>query len=238
MARAETKATVFVVDDDPSVRKSLARLMKSAGYAVETFTSAREFLDHAHYQDAAGCLLLDVQLPGLNGLDLQQELKQFAFAPSVIFITGHGDVPTSVRAMKDGAVDFLTKPVNDDDLLWAVRQAIARNTESRQREAELIELRRRVDTLTSREREVMALIVRGFMNKQVAAMLGTVEKTIKVHRGRVIEKMEVQSLAELVRAAEKLGLFSDANESGSARPTATARLSSLSSPDPRLAGHP
>jgi FixJ family two-component response regulator len=214
MAKAETNATVFVVDDDPSVRKALARLMKSAGYTVETFATARAFLDSGRYQNAPGCVVLDVRLPGLSGLDLQQELKQFAFAPSIIFISGHGDVPTSVRAMKNGAVDFLTKPVNDRDLIWAVEQAIARNTEARVRQAELQELQSRADTLTPRERDVMALVVRGFLNKQVAAVLGTVEKTIKVHRARVIEKMGVASLAELVRAAEKLGLF--AAESGAA----------------------
>jgi FixJ family two-component response regulator len=222
MARVETNSTVFVVDDDPSVRKALARLMKSAGYAVETFASAREFLDSGRYQSAPGCVVLDIRMPGLSGLDLQQELKRFAFAPSIIFITGHGDVSTSVRAMKDGAVDFLTKPVNDRDLLCAVEQAVARNAEVRLRQAELWELQRRADTLTPREREVMALVVRGFLNKQVAAVLGTVEKTIKVHRARVIEKMGVESLAELVRAAEKLGMF--AKEPGAIPPGAPAEL--------------
>jgi len=221
MARIADHATVFVVDDDPSVRKGLARLMKSAGYTVETFASAREFLDKEQHQSGPSCVVLDVRLPGLSGLDLQQELKRYAFAPSVIFITGHGDVPTSVRAMKDGAVDFLTKPVNDRDLLRAVEQAVVRNAESRTRQSELLELQRRADTLTSREREVMALVVRGFLNKQVAVVLGTVEKTIKVHRARVIEKMQVESLAELVRAAEKLGMFSRQPDSRTVRPNAS-----------------
>jgi FixJ family two-component response regulator len=222
MARRVPNSTVFVVDDDPSVRKGLTRLMRSAGYAVETFASAREFLESNRYQDGPGCVVLDVRLPGLSGLDLQQELKQHTFAPSIIFITGHGDVYTSVRAMKDGAVDFLTKPVNDRELLQAVEQAIIRNAEAHARQAELLELQRRADTLTAREREVMALVVRGFLNKQVAAMLGTVEKTIKVHRGRVIEKMGVESLAELVRGAEKLGMFSKQPGNRTARPVAAS----------------
>jgi FixJ family two-component response regulator len=223
MAKAETNATVFVVDDDASVRKALARLLKSAGYAVETFATAREFLDNERSPSAPGCVVLDVRLPGLSGLDLQQELKRFPPAPAIVFISGHGDIPTSVRAMKDGAVDFLTKPVNDQELIWAVEQAMARNTEARARQAELQELQRRAGNLTPREREVMALVVRGFLNKQVAAVLGTVEKTVKVHRGRVIEKMGVASLAELVRAAEKLGMF--ATESGAAPPGAPLAVS-------------
>jgi FixJ family two-component response regulator len=207
MARAKPNSTVFVVDDDASIRKALARLMASAGYAVETFASAREFLDRGHHQDIPGCVVLDIRMPGLNGLDLQQELKRFTPPLPIIFITGHGDVPTSVRAMKDGAVDFLTKPVDDRDLLSVVAQAIARNVEARVRCAELRELQQHAASLTPREREVMLLVVRGFLNKQVAAELGTAEKTIKVHRARVIEKMEVESLADLVRAAEKLGMF-------------------------------
>jgi FixJ family two-component response regulator len=223
MARGELNWTVFVVDDDASVRKALGRLLASAGYAVETFASAREFLDRGHHQDTPGGVVLDVSMPGLSGLDLQQELKAFTPPLPIIFITGHGDIPTSVRAMKDGAVDFLTKPVDDRDLLSVIKLAMARNVEARQRSMELQELRRRADTLTPREREVMALVVRGRLNKQTAAELGTAEKTIKVHRARVIQKMGVESLSELVRMAEKLGMFSGKTGSGTAPPaSATA----------------
>ncbi len=228
MARATLNSTVFVVDDDASVRKSLARLMASAGYAVETFASAREFLDRGHHQDIPGCVVLDLRMPGLSGLDLQQELKAFTPPLPIIFITGHGDVPTSVRAMKDGAVDFLAKPVDDRDLLSVVAQAIARNVEARARHAELRELQRRAASLTPREREVMILVVRGWLNKQVAAELGTAEKTVKVQRARAIEKMGVESLADLVRAAEKLGMFSTKAEFITAHPG-----SSIALPPPR-----
>jgi FixJ family two-component response regulator len=220
MARGELNWTVFVVDDDASVRKALARLLASAGYAVETFASAREFLDRGHHQDTPGCVVLDVSMPGLSGLDLQQELKAFTPPLPIIFITGHGTIPTSVRAMKGGAVDFLTKPVNDRELLSIIKLAMARNVEARERDTELRELQRRADTLTPREREVMVLVVRGRLNKQVAAELGTVEKTIKVHRARVIEKMGVESLAELVRMAEKLGMFSPEIGTNAAHPAA------------------
>ena len=208
MARSELNAMVFVVDDDASVRKALARLLASAGYAVETFASAREFLDRGRQQDTPACLVLDMRMPNVTGLELQQELKALAPPLPIIFLSGHGDVPSSVSAMKGGAVDFLTKPVNDQNLLSVVGQAIARNIEVRARHAELRELQRRVGTLTPRELEVMRLVVRGWLNKEVAAELGTVEKTVKVHRARVIEKMGVESLAELVRDAEKLGMFS------------------------------
>jgi FixJ family two-component response regulator len=203
----QTPGTVFVVDDDPSVRKGLARLLKSAGYAVESFASAREFLDRISHCESAGCVVLDVRMPGLSGLDLQRELKAFTPPVCIIFITGHGDIPMSVRAMKDGATDFLTKPIHDEDLLLAVRQAIARNTEDRVRFGVLRELQQRASTLTPRELEVMTLVVRGRLNKQVAGELGTVEKTIKVHRARVMEKMKAASLADLVVAAEKLGIL-------------------------------
>ena len=202
-----TTPTVFLVDDDPSVRKGLARLLKSAGYAVESFASAHEFLDRIGRGESAGCVLLDVQMPGLSGLDLQRELKAFTPPIAIIFITGQGDIPMSVRAMKDGATDFLAKPVHDQELLRAVQQAIARNAEDRVRYEGLRELQQRSSTLTPRELEVMALVVRGRLNKQVADELGTVEKTIKVHRARVMEKMKVTSLAELVVVAEKLGIL-------------------------------
>jgi len=228
MAGVKLNSTVFVVDDDASVRKALARLMASAGYAVESYASAREFLDRSHHQDTLGCVVLDIRMPGLSGLDLQQELKAFTPPLPIIFITGHGNVPASVRAMKDGAVDFLAKPVDDRVLLSAVAQAIARNAEARARHAELRELQRHAASLTPREREVMGLVVRGLLNKQVAAELGTVEKTIKVHRARVIEKMGVESLAELVRAAEKLGMFSAVTE------PITAHAASAATPPPLL----
>jgi FixJ family two-component response regulator len=224
MARGEFNSTVFVVDDDASVRKALARLMASAGYAVETFASAREFLDRGHHQDTPGCVVLDISMPGLSGLDLQQELKRFTPPLPIIFITGHGDIPTSVRAMKGGAVDFLTKPINDRDLLSVIKLAIVRNVEARKLYTELRELERRAANLTPREREVMLLVVRGRLNKQVAAELGTVEKTIKVHRARVIEKMGVESLAELVRMAEKLGMFSPETRAGTAPPVSATAL--------------
>src|SRR5262245_50311395 len=173
--------TVFVVDDSAAVRRGLGRLLRSAGYAVETFASAREFLDLVPHEDVAGCAVLDVQMPGLSGIDLQRELKEFKPPIPIIFLTGHGDVPMGVRAMKEGAMDFLTKPVHDEILLQAVRQAMARNSEDRARYVELRELQQRLHSLTPREREVLALVVRGRLNKQVADELGTVEKTIKVH---------------------------------------------------------
>ncbi len=209
MATALPNPTVFVVDDDASVRKGFARLLSSAGHAVETFASPRDFLDRARTSEICGCVVLDIRMPGLTGLDLQHELKVLAPALPILFITGHGDVPTSVQAMKDGAMDFLTKPVDQDDLLSAVERALTFNLEARARDAQLRELRRRAATLTPREHEVMKLVVQGKLNKQIAADLGTVEKTIKVHRARVIQKMGVVSLAELVRDAEKLGIFQE-----------------------------
>jgi len=207
------------VDDDPSIRTGLGRLLKSAGYGVESFASAREFLDRVRedegQNESAGCVVLDVRMPGLSGLDLQRELK--AFTPiSIIFITGHGDIPTSVRAMKDGATDFLAKPVDGEDLLTAVQQALAVNAVDRASYAELRELQQRARTLTPREVEVMALVVRGRLNKQVAGELGTVEKTVKVHRARVMEKMMVTSLADLVVAAQKLGVLASPPPPGGA----------------------
>ena len=199
--------TIFVVDDEASVRKGLARLLKSVGYAVETFASARDFLDLVPHEDIAGCVVLDVQMPGLSGIDLQWELKKFTPPIPIIFLTGHGDIPMGVHAMKEGAMDFLTKPVHDESFLQAVQQAIARNAEDRARHAELRELQQRVNSLTPREREVFALVVRGRLNKQVAGELGTVEKTVKVHRARVMEKMRATSLVDLVVAAEKLGIL-------------------------------
>ena len=197
---------VFLVDDDAAVRKALTRLIKSAGYQVQSFGSAREFLDSHVAVAETACLVLDIRMPGLSGMDLQNELHKTNAILPIIFITGHGDIPTSVKAMKAGAVDFLPKPVKDKDLLQAIEQALARAAIDRGRLAESQDIQRRLETLTPREREVMELVVTGMLNKQVAHQLGTVEKTIKVHRARVMEKMEVNSLAELVRLTEKIGL--------------------------------
>jgi FixJ family two-component response regulator len=205
--RPSPLSTVFVVDDDPSVRKALTRLIKSAGYEVRDFASARDFLDNSRVieQGATACLVLDIRMPGLSGLDLQHELQAAKTLLPIIFITGHGDIPMSVRAMKDGAIDFLPKPVKDKELLKAIEQALFRADHDHTERLELEDIWRRLDSLTPREREVMGLVVRGFLNKQIAFELGTVEKTVKVHRARVMEKMEVQSLAELVRVAERAG---------------------------------
>jgi len=197
---------VFVVDDDASIRRALTRLIKSAGYRVNTFASAREFLDSGCHNDGPGCLVLDVRMPGLSGLDLQREMQNANLLLPIVFMTGYGDIPMSVKAMKAGAVDFLPKPVKDIDLLRAIEQAVARSVHDRAERDELKDIQRRVEKLTPREREVMALVVRGLLNKQIAFDLGTVEKTIKVHRARVMKKMQVGSLAELVRVAEKVGI--------------------------------
>jgi FixJ family two-component response regulator len=199
--------TVFLVDDDDSVRRALTRLIKSAGYAVQAFASARDFLEYWRItNEGPACLVLDVRMPGLSGLDLQHELLASNTLLPIIFITGHGDIPMSVKAMKEGAVDFLPKPVKDKDLLNAIEQALARADHDLREQKELEYVQKRLKTLTPREREVMSLVVRGLLNKQIAFELGTVEKTVKVHRARVMEKMEVQSLADLVRLAEKVGL--------------------------------
>ncbi len=198
--------TVFLVDDDASVRRALARLIKAAGYPLQTFTSAREFLDSNLHKDGPACLILDVRMPGLSGLDLQRELQVADATLPIIFITGYGDIPMSVKAMKDGAVDFLPKPVRDAELLRAIEQALARAVRERAYREELEDIQSRLEKLTAREREVMSLVVRGFLNKQIAVELGTVEKTIKVHRARVMQKMDVDSVAELVRIVERAGI--------------------------------
>lgn len=197
---------VFLVDDDASVRRALARLIKSAGHTVHTFSSAREFLGTKPVSQEAGCLVLDVRMPGLTGIDLQRELQTMNCNLPIVFITGHGDVPMSVNAMKAGAVDFLQKPVKDNDLLKAIEQSLARAAKDQSERDEIDQIRRRVESLTPRELEVMALVVTGMLNKQIAFKLGTVEKTIKVHRARVMEKMGVGSIAELVRLAEKINI--------------------------------
>jgi FixJ family two-component response regulator len=192
---------VFIVDDDDAVRRALTRLIQSAGYRVAAYGSAREFLAEARAAQAPACVVLDVQLPDLNGLELQREID--ASLP-IIFLTGYGDIAMTVGAIKAGATDFLTKPVQDVDLLRAIELALQRSTELSTAMHELDELRSRVGRLTPREREVMDLVVLGRLNKQVACELGTVEKTVKAHRARVMQKMEVNSLAELVRVADKV----------------------------------
>jgi FixJ family two-component response regulator len=203
---SEPAPVVFVVDDDASVRRSLARLFRSHGYKAEVFPSAQEFLLHRG-DHGPGCLVLDLQLPGLSGLDLQAELAEAGREIPIVFITGHGDIPSSVKAMKAGAVDFLPKPVHAKVLLEAVRQAIARDSELRGERAASEAVHARLGVLTARELEVMALVVRGKLNKQVAFELGVTEKTIKVHRAHVMEKLGVSSLAELVRLAERASIL-------------------------------
>jgi FixJ family two-component response regulator len=198
-------AIVFVVDDDPSIRKSLGRLIRSAGLAVETFAAAAEFLER-HPHKGPACLVLDVKMPGINGLELQEKLLSQEYAMPIVFITGHGDILMSVKAIKKGAVNFLSKPFDENDLLEAVHEALQRDLMARAVREEQEQIHRRLDSLTPREYEILTHVITGRLNKQIAYSLEISEKTVKVHRGRVMEKMGVESVAELVRLTEKVDI--------------------------------
>ena len=198
--------TVFVVDDDPSIRKSLSLLLSSAGYGVKTFASAKEFLESERGTPGPACLVLDVKMPGLGGLDLQKELKSRNTIIPIIFITGHGDIPMSVQAMKKGAVDFLSKPFDDGDLLDAVKEALLKDSQARADFNEQKHIIQRLDSLTTREHEILTYLITGMLNKQIAYELNISERTVKAHRKQVFEKMGVNSIAELVRLTEKAGV--------------------------------
>jgi len=208
----DADAIVFVVDDDSSVREAIKSLIRLEGLRVETFGTAQEFL-RSKRPEMPGCVVLDVELPGLSGLDLQRELAAHGIKLPIIFITGYGDIPCAVRAMKAGALEFLTKPFRDQDLLDAIQQALERDRAARQHSKEIAELRERFDALTSREREVMTLVVAGWLNKQIGFELKISEITVKIHRGRVMNKMGARSLAELVRMTERLELPTVADQS-------------------------
>src|SRR6202047_981174 len=202
---SDTKEAVFLVDDDESVREGLQALLESAGIDVRVFSSADEFLSYGPWSDAAGCLVLDVKMPGMSGLDLQRQLRVANIRLPVIFLTGHGDIPMTVHALKAGAVHFLTKPVREPELMEVIRQALESDRKARSERAEIRKLRECFDLLAPRERQVMRLVVSGRPNKQIAHELGVSERTIKLHRGQVMRKMRAESLADLVKQAEKLG---------------------------------
>ena len=203
----ESEAVIAIVDDDPWVRDGLQRLIRSAGWRAETFASAQDFLSRPGTEEPS-CLVLDLQLPGLSGLDLQKRMAEVGLEIPIVFLTGHGDIPASVQAMKAGAVEFLTKPVDDQKLLQAIQEAIERDRRTREQHAEVRELRDRYESLTPREQEVMQQVVSGLLNKQIAAELNITEVTVKFHRGHIMRKMRADSLADLVRMAESLGIRS------------------------------
>jgi FixJ family two-component response regulator len=203
----ESDITIAIVDDDPSVRKGLERLIRSVGWKTETFGSAQEFLASAR-TEAPTCIVLDLQLPGLSGLELQKQMTEGGVETPIVFLTGHGNITASVKAMKAGAIEFLTKPVDEQDLLNAIQEAIERDRRTRQQQADVRDLRDRYESLTSREQEVMQQVVFGLLNKQIAAELKITEDTVKFHRGHIMRKMRAGSLADLVRMAENLGIRS------------------------------
>jgi FixJ family two-component response regulator len=201
----EERTTIFIIDDDPSARRGLSRLVRAAGMNVESYGSALEFLKRKHY-DGYGCILLDVKMPGLDGLELQEELAKADYSLPIIFISGHADVPEAARAMKKGAVDFLTKPVDRDHLFKAINESLARDRENRRAHSDKAEVRERLSTLSPREYEVMTFVIAGMLNKQIAYELEIAEDTVKIHRGRMMRKMKADSVAELVRNAEIAGV--------------------------------
>jgi FixJ family two-component response regulator len=203
----ESNTIIAIVDDDSSAREGLESLIQSAGWRAETFASAQDFLDRPG-AEAPSCLVLDLQLPGLSGLDLQKRMAEVGLEIPIVFLTGHGNIPASVKAMKAGAVEFLTKPFDEEELLQAIQEAIQRDRRTRQRHAELRELRDRYESLTTREQQVMQQVVSGLLNKQIAAELNITEFTVKIHRGHVMRKMRADSLADLVRMADHLGIHS------------------------------
>jgi FixJ family two-component response regulator len=203
----DADTTIAIVDDDPSVRKGLERLIRSIGWKTETFGSAQEFLTSARTA-APTCIVLDLQMPGLSGLELQKQMTEAGVETPIVFLTGHGNIPASVKAMKAGAIEFLTKPVDEQDLLNAIQEAIERDRRTRQQQADVRDLRDRYESLTSREQEVMQQVVSGLLNKQIAAELKITEDTVKFHRGHIMGKMRAGSLADLVRMAENLGIRS------------------------------
>lgn len=202
---SESSPVIAIVDDDPSAREGLQSLIRSAGWRVETFGSAQEFLARRG-ADAPSCLILDLQLPGLSGLELQKRMAQVELEIPIVFLTGHGNIPASVQAMKAGAIEFLTKPVEEEDLLQAIEDAIERDRRTRRQNAEIHDLQLRYETLTVREREVMQQVISGLLNKQIAAELNITDFTVKIHRAQAMRKMRADSLADLVRMAESLGI--------------------------------